>query len=85
MDDFINVIRKDPQVRVKKNEALERYNRHPYSYQAKIGYDVLIQIVILEELINIMGTTITDLEIEVKMKNNGIEYLVSKTNCIQRN
>ena len=85
MDDFINVIRKDPQVRYKKNEASERYNRYPYSYQAKIGYDVWIQIVILKELIKVMGTTITDLDIEVKMKNNRNEYLVSKTNCIQRN
>ena len=85
MDDFINVIRKDPQVRVKLNEVLERYKRYPYSYQGKTGYDVLIQIVILAELINIMGTTKTDLDVELKMKKSRIEYLESKTNCFQRN
>ena len=47
MDDFINVIMKDPEVRVKVNEVLERYNGYPYSYQAKKGYDALIQNVIL--------------------------------------
>ena len=68
MDDFINVIRKDPKVRVKINNMLDRYIRLPYNYQSKIGYDTLIQNVILKELINIMGTTKTDLDIEIKMK-----------------
>ena len=59
---------------------LDRYNRLPYNYQSKIGYDTLIQDVILKELLNIMGTTITDLETELKMKISGFEYLDSKTN-----
>ena len=68
MDAFINVIKKDPKVRNKINDMLDRYNRLPYNYQTKIGYDTLIQNVLLEELIHIMGTTITDLDIELKMK-----------------
>ena len=63
-DDFVNIIRKDPKVRVKINDMLDRLNRLPYNYQSKIGYDTLIQNVILTELINIMGGTITDLDIE---------------------
>ena len=46
---------------------LDRYNRLPYIYQLKIGYDTLIQNVILNELINIMGTTITDIDVELKI------------------
>ena len=80
MDAFINVIKKDPKVRVKKNDVLDSYNRLPYNYQSKIGYDTLIQYVILKELINIMGTTITDLDKELKMKIRRIDYLESKTN-----
>ena len=57
---------------------LDRYNRSPYNYQSKIGYDTLIQNVILEELINIMGGTITDLDIELKMKISRIKYLEIK-------
>ena len=30
MDAFVNVIRKDPKVRVKINDMLDRYNRLPY-------------------------------------------------------
>ena len=40
----------------------------PYDFQSKIGYNSLIQNVILKELINIMGTIITDLDIQLKMK-----------------
>ena len=69
-NDFVNVIRKDPKVRNKINDMLDKYNILPYIYQSKIGYDTLIQNVILKELINIMGTTITDLDIELKMKKS---------------
>ena len=78
MEAFINVIRKDPKVRIKINDMLDRYNRLPYNYQSKIGYDTLIQNVILKELTIIMGTTITDLDIELKMKISRIEYLESR-------
>ena len=57
---------------------LDRYKRLPYNYQSKAGYDILIQNVILKELIITMGGTITDLDIELKMKVSRIEYLESK-------
>ena len=78
MEDFINVIRKDPKVRNKINDTLDRYNRLPYIYQSETGYDTLIQNVILKELINKRGMTITDLDIELKMKISRIEYLENK-------
>ena len=75
MDLFINVIRKDPNVRVKINDTLDRYNKLPCNYQSKIGCDSLIQNVILKELIKMMAMTITDLDIELKMKFSRIKYL----------
>ena len=80
MEAFINVIKEDSKVRVKIIDMLDRYNRLPPRYQSKIGYDTLIQNVILKELINIMATTITDLDIELKMKISRIEELENKTN-----
>ena len=56
MDTFLNVIRKDPKVRIKINDMLDRYIRLPYNYQSKRGYDTLIQYFILKVLINIMAT-----------------------------
>ena len=78
MEDFINVIKKDSQIRVKINDMLDRSNRLPCNYQLKIGCDRLIQNVILKELIIIMGFTITDLGIELKMKISRIKYLESR-------
>ena len=78
MNNFTNVIKKDPKVRTKIIDLLDRNNRLPYKYQSKIGYDTLIQSVILKELINIMGTTIVDIDIELKMKISRIEYLESR-------
>ena len=52
--------------------------RLPYNYQSKIRYDCLIQNVILTELINLMSTIITDLDVELKMKISRIEYLENK-------
>ena len=55
MDDFIKVIKRHPKVRIKINNMLDRYNRLPFNYQSKIGYDTLIQNVNRKELINIIG------------------------------
>ena len=78
MDDFVNIIRKDPKLRNKINDMLDRYKRLPYNYQSKIAYDALVQNVIPTELINIMGGTITDLDIELKMKISRINFLENK-------
>ena len=78
MDDFVNIIRKDPKVRVRINDMLDRFNRLPYKYQSKIGYDTLIRNVILKELSNIMGGTISDLDIDLKMKISIIKSLENR-------
>ena len=78
MDDFVNVIKKDPKVRNKIKAMLDRYMSLPYDFQSKIRYNSLIQNVILTELINIMGTTITDLDIELKRKISRIKFLENK-------
>ena len=75
MEDFINVIKKDPKVRIKINDMLDKYKRLPYKYQSKRGYDTFIENVILKEFINIMGGIITDLDIELIMKISRIQYL----------
>ena len=42
MDDFINVIKKDPQVQIKIKDTLDKHNRLPYKYQSEVGSDTLI-------------------------------------------
>ena len=68
MEDSIKVIKKDPKIQKKLNIMLDRYMSLPYDFRSKIGYNSLIQIVILKELKNIMSLLIIDLNIELKMK-----------------
>ena len=75
MEAFINVIKNYPKVRNKINIMLDRYMSLPYAFQSKVGYNSLIQNVILKELNNIKALTINDLDIELKMKINRIGYL----------
>ena len=78
MDNFVIVIKRDPKVQTKIKDMLDKYNRLPYNYLSKIGYDTLIQNGIIKEMINKMGTTIVDLDIDFKMKISRIKYLESK-------
>ena len=69
MEDFIKVIKKDPKMQSKINIMLNRYMSLPYDFQSKMGYNSLIQNVILKEIINIMSLIISDLDTELKIKN----------------
>ena len=71
-EDFIKVIKKDPREQNKINIMLYRFISLPYDFQSRIGYNSLIQNVILKELVNIMSLIITDLDIELKMLSNKI-------------
>ena len=67
-DVFIKVIKKDPKIQNKRIIMLHRYMRLPFNFQSRIGYNSLIQNVILKELFNIMSLIIIDIDIELKMK-----------------
>ena len=45
---------------------LDNYNRIPYNYKSKIGYDFVMQNIILKEMIKLMGAIVTVIEIEIK-------------------
>ena len=64
---------------------LDRYNRLPYNYQSKTGYDTLIQNVILKELINIMRTKLTDIDVDLKIKTSGIKIKKNETKTHMNN
>ena len=70
MDNFIKAIKKDPKIRNNINIMLDRYLSLPYEFQSKIGYNSLIQNVILKELINMLCVMIVDLDIELKLKKS---------------
>ena len=79
MDGFWIAIKRDPQVQIKIKDILVEYNRLPYKYQSKIGCDTLLQNVIFKEMINLMASTIADLDIELKLKISRIKYLEKRS------
>ena len=81
-DDFKNIIKKDPQVQ--KRDMLSKCNRLPCFHQSKKGYDTLIPKVILKEIINLMGTTIVNIDRELKIKIGRVENLVKKNSYISK-
>ena len=52
MNDLININKSNSQVQIKIKDMIGKYNRLPYNYQSKIGYDSLAQKLILEEITN---------------------------------
>ena len=50
MEAFVKVIKKDPRVQNNINIMLDIYMSLPYDFQSRIGYNSLIQNVILKEL-----------------------------------
>ena len=74
MDDFINVIKRDPKVQRQIKDILDKYNRLTYNYQSKMIYDTLIQNVILKEIVNLMSVILVDIDIELKLKITRIKF-----------
>ena len=67
MDNFIKAIKRS-KICNNINIMLDRYMSLPYEFRSKIGYNSLIQNVILKELINMLSLIIVDLDIELKLK-----------------
>ena len=66
MNDFKNLIKRDPQVQITLKDMLDRYNKIPYIYLSETGYDTLIQNVILEGILNLMGSKLVDIDKQLK-------------------
>ena len=83
MDDFINVFKRDPKLQITKRNILDKCNNLPLNCQSKIGYDSLIQNVILKKMINLMITIIVDIDIELKMKISRLKYHENKNSYMK--
>ena len=70
MENFIKAIKKDKRIRNNINIMLDRYLSLPYEFQSRIGYDSLIQNIILKQLIIMLCLIIVDLDVEIKLKKS---------------
>ena len=78
MDDFINVIKRNPKAQIKIRDVSDKFSRLLYNYQSIKGYDTLIQNVNFEGMINLVGTITVEIDIEIIMKIKRLKYLESR-------
>ena len=74
MAQFIHTIGKHSKVENAKTQTIENYNKKSYATQSKIDQIALVQSKVFEQLINLMGDTIEDTDIEREQKENKIEF-----------
>ena len=74
---FIKVIKKDPRVQNKINVMLDRYMSLPFDFQSKIGYNSLIQNVILKEPIKYNVTNDNRFRYRIKNEKRTTQIFVS--------
>jgi len=78
MSDFIEIIKKDTKVQNDISQTIEKYNKESFSTRSQIGQNALIQSKIFKQAIEIMGDTISDMDIELEQKDNKISFLENK-------
>ena len=60
------------------SQTIDRYNKESFSTRSQIGQNALIQSKVFKEAINIMGETISDIDMEIEQKDNKIQFLEDK-------
>ena len=69
MAEFIEIIKKDPNIQNEKSQTLDKYNKESFSTRSQTGRNPLIQSRIFEKAVNFMGGTI-----ELKRKDNKYKF-----------
>ena len=60
------------------SQTVENYNKESYAKRTKIGQNALIQSIVFKQAINIMGETLSDMDMEIEQKDNKIHFLEDK-------
>ena len=69
---------KDPNMQNEISQTIDRYNKESFSTRSQIGQKALIQSKVFKQAINIIGETISDMDIEIEQKDNKVQFLEDK-------
>ena len=78
MGEFIEIIKQDVNIQKEISQTIDKYNKESFSTRSQIGNNALIQSKNFKQAINIMGETITDMDMEIEKKDNKIQFLEDK-------
>ena len=77
MSEFIETFKKDVNIQNEISQTIDRYNEESFSRRSQIGQNALIRSKVFEQS-NIMGETISDMDIEIELEANKIQFLENK-------
>ena len=69
MAEYIEIIKEDLMVQNEISHTIESYNKEAYSTQSKTGQNGLVQSKVFEQVVNKMGGTVEDMDIEIEQKD----------------
>ena len=78
MAEFIEFIEKDPNIQNEISQTIDKHNKESISNRSQRGQKALIQSKVFQQAINIMGETISDMDIELEQKDNKTQFLEDK-------
>ena len=78
MTEFKEIIQKDANIQNEISQTIDKYNKESFSTRSQIGQNALIQSKVIKQAINIMGETISDMDMEIEQKDNKIQFLEDK-------
>ena len=78
MGELIEIIKKDTNIQNYISVTIDKYNKESFATISQIGEKASIQNKDFKKAINKKGKTISDMDIEVKQKDNKIQFLEEK-------
>ena len=75
---FIEIIKQDVNIQNEISQTIDKYNKESFSTRSQIGRNALIQSKVFKQAINIMGETISDMDVEIEQKDNKVQILEDK-------
>ena len=78
MAEFDEINKKDRNIQNEISQTIEKYNKDSFSTRSQRGQDALIQSKDFKQAINIMGETISDMDMELEQKDNKLQFLEDK-------
>ena len=78
MTEFIEIIEKDANIQNEFPQTIDKYNKESFSTRSQIGQNALIQSKVFKQAINILGETISDMDVEIEEKDEKIQFLEDK-------
>ena len=79
MAEFTEFIKKGPNLQNEIWQTIDGYNKESFSAISQKSQNALLQSKVFEQSINIMGKTLSHMDIEINQKGNKIKFLKDKT------